>query len=105
MMQTIFLTGYSNDERHSSMHIIQSVIAKHGNIVDFKFFSDISVTIVIEIEELKIDKLYDELKNNLVVDHFEYLNSLSKQERTVYLNISFTQGTGNLNVPVPAVPG
>jgi signal peptidase I len=104
-MQTIFLTGYSNEERHLSMHIIQRVIAKHGDIVDFKFFSDISVTIVVEIEEFKIDKLYDELGNNLALDQFEYLNSVSKRERTVYLNISFTHGTGNLKIPVPPIPG
>ncbi|MEQ1798368.1 MAG: hypothetical protein ABL872_10460 [Lacibacter sp.] len=104
-MDNIFWTGYSNDERHSSMSIIKRVIAKYGDIVDFKFFSDISLTMVIEIEEFKIDKLFDELTDNIGIDKFEYLNSISKKERTVYLNVTFSKGTGNLIIEVPSVPG
>lgn len=104
-MDNIFWTGYSNDERHSSMSIIKRVVAKYGDIVDFKFFSDISLTMVIEIEEFKIDKLYDELADNIGIDKFEYLNSISKKERTVYLNVTFSKGTGNLIIEVPSVPG
>jgi len=104
-MDNIFWTGYSKDERHSSMGTIKKVIAKYGDIVDFKLFSDISLTMVIEIEEFKIDKLYEELADNIGIDKFEYLNSISKKERTVYLNVTFTKGTGNLIIEVPSVPG
>jgi phage-related tail protein len=104
-MENIFWTGYSNDERHSSMSIIKNVVAKHGDIVDFKLFSDISLTMTIEIEESKIDKLYNELKKNIGIDKFECLNSISKMERIVYLNVTFVKGTGNLITEVPSVPG
>lgn len=104
-MDNIFWTGYSNDERHSSMSTIKRVVAKYGDIVDFKLFSDISLTMAIEIEEFKIDKLYNELADNIGIDKFEYLNSISKMERTVYLNVTFTKGTGNLIIEVPSVPG
>jgi hypothetical protein len=99
------LTGYSNDERQSAINKIKNVISKYGDVVDFMFFSDISLSMTIEIEELKIDRLYDELNNNLKIDKFDYLNSISKKERTVYLNITFTKGTGNLIIAVPSVPG
>ncbi len=104
-MDNIFWTGYSNDERHSSMSTIKSIVAKYGDIVDFKLFSDISLSMVIEMEESNIDKLYNELADNIAIDTFEYLNSMSRKERTVYLNVTFTKGTGNLMVEVPAVPG
>ena len=104
-MDNIFWTGYSNDERHSSMSTIKSIVAKYGDIVDFKLFSDISLSMVIEMEESNIDKLYNELADNIAIDTFEYLNSMSRKERTVYLNVTFTKGTGNLIVEVPAVPG
>ncbi|MBP6810370.1 MAG: hypothetical protein KA138_02545 [Saprospiraceae bacterium] len=104
-MDNIFWTGYSNDERHSSMSTIKSIVAKYGDIVDFKLFSDISLSMVIEIEESNIDKLYNELADTIAIDTFEYLNSMSRKERTVYLNVTFTKGTGNLIVEVPAVPG
>ncbi len=44
-------------------------MSKHGDVVDFKLILDFSVSIRIEIEELKIDKLYDELSYNLAIDN------------------------------------
>ena len=104
-MENIFWTGYSYDERHSSMIAIQGVVAKYGDIVDINLFSDISLTMRIEIDEFKIDGLYDELSAIMGMDKFEKLHSISKKERTVYMNISFTRGTGNLIIEVPSVPG
>lgn len=104
-MENIFWTGYSNNERHSSISTIENVVSKYGDIVDFKFFSDISLTMAIEIEEFKINKLYNELANTIRLDKFENLNSVSKKERKVYLNITFTKGTGNLTIEVANVPG
>jgi len=104
-MGNIFLTGYSNDERHKAIHEIQSLVSKYGDIIDFKFFSDISLSMVIEINEFKIDKLYDDLSKKLGMNKFEYLNSISQTERTIYLNITFVKGTGSLKIEVPSVPG
>lgn len=87
------------------MIAIQGVIAKYGDIVDVKLFSDISLTMTIEIDEFKIDRLYDELSAIMGMDKFERLDSISKKERTIYLNISFTRATGNLIIEVPSVPG
>ena len=104
-MENIFWTGYSTDERHAAINKIQRIVSNYGDIVDFNLFSDISLSMKIEIEELKINKLYDELSRNIGIDKFEYLNSIAKQERTVYLNITFKKGTGNLKIEVPSVPG
>lgn len=104
-MENIFWTGYSLDERYSAISTIKMLISKHGDIVDFKLFSDLSLTMVIEIEEFKIDQLFDELVDYIKMDKFEYLNSISMKERTVYLNITFSKGTGNLRIEVPSVPG
>ncbi len=104
-MGNIFLEGYCNDERHEGITEIQSIVSKYGDIVDFKFFSDISISIVIEIRECKIDKLYDDLIGNMGMKKFEYLNSISQKERTVFLNITFAKGTGDLKIEVPSVPG
>lgn len=104
-MKNIFWTGFSNDERHSAINKIQSVVSKYGDIVDVHLFSDISLCMTIEIEEFKIDKLYDGLAQIIGVQKPEYLNSISLMERTIYLNITFTKGTGNLKIEVPSVPG
>ncbi len=104
-IENIFWTGYSNDERHSAIKKIQGIVSKYGDVVDFNLFSDISLSMKIEIEELKIDKLYDELSCNMGIDKFEYSNSIAKQERTLYLNITFNKGAGNLKIEVSSVPG
>lgn len=88
-MGNIFFTGYCNDERHKAISEIQNAVSKYGDIIDFKFFSDISLSMVIEIKELKIDELYNDLRNKLDMNKFEYMNSISQKERTIYLNITF----------------
>ena len=104
-MENIFWKGYSNDERHAAISKIQSVISKYGCVVDFHLFSDISMSMTIEIEEFKIDTLYDALTEQLGMQERDYLNSTSGQERTVYLHINFAKGTGDLKIEVPSVPG
>lgn len=104
-MDTIFWTAYSNDERHAAINKLQHVVSAYGDIVDTTFFSDISLNIKIEIEESRIDGLYDGLRTIVGIDKFEYLNSNSRKERVVFLNITFNKGTGNLKIEVPSVPG
>jgi hypothetical protein len=104
-MENIFWTGFSNGPRHEVISEIQNIVSRYGAIVDFKQFSDISLSLCIEIEELKIDSLRAELNQILGLDQSEAFNSVSKKERTIYLNITFNKGSGNLKIEVPAVPG
>jgi hypothetical protein len=104
-MKNIFWTGYCNEERQSVIPKIQHIVSKYGDVVDFKLFSDISLTIVIEIVESKIDLLNDELKNIIGIDPIDDMHSNSSLERTIYLNITFAKGSGNLIIETPIVPG
>ncbi len=104
-MKNIFWTGFSDDERHIAINKIQNTVSKYGDIVDFHLFSDISLSMAIEIEELKIDKLYEELSKVIGLEQAECLNSSSTKERKLYLNITFAKGTGNLKIEVPTIPG
>lgn len=104
-MKNIFWTGFSNDERHSAISTITGIINKHGYLVDFKPFSDIALSMVIEVEEARIDTLYDDLAAILPMKPFDPLGSLSPRERTVYLNITFIQGRGDVTQEIPSIPG
>ena len=104
-MGTIFWTGYSSGDRHYTITKARETVAKYGDIVEFKFFSDISIVITIEIRERSVDTLYNELKAHMLLDVFDRLNSRSDKERTIFLNITFAKATGNLVVEVPSVPG
>ncbi len=104
-MQNIFWQGYSNEDRCHAIPKIQSIISKFGDIVDITIFSDISLSMKIDIEEFKIQVLYDELKTLMGMNAFECLTSNSKKERVVFLNTTFNKGTGNLTIITPAFPG
>lgn len=104
-MENLFWTGYSNDERMVAIRAIESIVNTYGFIIDFKQFSDISISITIEVAEANIDILYAELKKHLKLDDFEAIHASSDTERTVYLNVTFAKGSGDLKIEIPAVPG
>ncbi len=104
-MQNIFWTAYTDKDRHAAISQIQFVVAQYGDLVDMRLFSDISLTMTIEIQESKIDYLYQTLSSLIAIDKSDLMNSIVTKERTIYLNISFSKATGDLKQEVPAVPG
>lgn len=104
-MKRYFLTGYSDQQRLTAIPEIEQIISRHGFITDFKMFSDISLSIVIEIPENQVAALYEELKTRIRLDDSPALPSDARRECTVYLNVTFTKGSGDLKQEVPNVPG
>ena len=104
-MKSIFWTGYCNTERIIAISEMENIIANYGFITDFKRFSDFSLSVSIELEEKKIDNLYEALQSMMSLNDFAKINSTSNIERLIFLNLTFIKGTGELRVEVPAVPG
>jgi hypothetical protein len=104
-MQNVFWTAYSNQSRTAAISQLEEIISRYGYIVQFQPFSDLSLSIQIEIAESQIDALYASLEKQMRLDAFEKINSASDRERNVFLNITFIKGLGNLKIEVPAVPG
>jgi len=104
-MNSIFWTAYSNNERIAAIIEIEKVIGSFGFITDFKQFSDISISVKIEIEECKILELFKNLEHIIDIDKIEQQFSISNRERVIFLNITFTHATGDLRIETPAVPG
>ena len=104
-MNRFFLTGYYDKERIIGISDIEKSINKYGFIIDFKMFSDISISMIIEIEEFKVDALFDELTSYMKMNEFENISTDSKKDCLLLLNVTFTKGTGDLRIEIPAVPG
>jgi hypothetical protein len=104
-MKSIFWTGYNKQDRYLAVSEIEKIVNNYGYITDFKQFSDISMTIAIELEELRVDELYLALKSYMNLDDFDLLSSTSNSDCLIFLNITFTAGTGDLKIEVPAIPG
>ncbi|MCK0114413.1 hypothetical protein [Gelidibacter sp. F63206] len=99
----IFWKGYSKESKYTALDKINEIINNSGDVVDVKQFSDISISLKIELEEQKIEKLYSDLQNYIEMDELDNLESSSIRERIIFLNISFSLGKGNLEVAVPYV--
>lgn len=104
-MKSCFIKGYCHTNRHQGIREIEEIVNVHGDIVDFKLFSDISMSMMIEIEGQKIEQLYESLKSSFKLDALKNPNVGSQKECLVFLNITFGQGKGNLKATIPQVPG
>lgn len=104
-MKRFYWTGISSENRIIGISHIQECVSRHGYIVDYKLFSDISISLIIEIQECKIPGLYNDLTQSIQVSRPDENYSDTTLDATILLNITFTKGTGNMVVEVPAVPG
>ena len=104
-MSNLFWSGYSKQERHEAINTLQAIVSKYGSITDFKPFSDVQITLVIETEASKIEALYEALNQTIGMDDYDPGMALLRNEITLFLTVSFAKGTGNLRIEIPAVPG
>lgn len=103
-MNRFFLTAYCSCDRTAGITELERIVGKHGFLLDFKIFSDISISMIIEIEEGKVGDLYTALNEFVSLQDFEAPGP-SLRECLVFLNVTFTRGAGNLRMEVPEVPG
>lgn len=98
------------EERHHAIERCQSIIdSNHGDILDFKMFSNMSLNMIVELPTNNIQALIDSLKNvGWKVDYdLEKNLKTSKDEENLEgtLVLMFSHADGELRIPVPAVPG
>ena len=104
-MTNLFWTGYSAQDRYATISLLQAAVAPFGDIIGFQPFSDLALTVTIELPERNIDALYEALSSVAGMDPAPSTASVSGRERTIYFHINFARGTGNLQTETPAVPG
>lgn len=104
-MSNIFWKVYTQDDRTTAIGKVQELVAPFGDIVDHHIFSDLAISIRIELEECHVDALHARLQVHFLTDPIQPLNSNSTKERTVYLHLHFGRGSGNLRTETPDVPG
>lgn len=100
-----YWTGFCKEKRHAAIDKIVQIINSHGAVVDSKMFSDLSLSLIVEIEARQIGALYAELGAYLDLSDVEIVRTDVTVERMILLSVNFTHGTGNLKIEVPAVPG
>lgn len=104
-MNHIFWKGYCNHDRTKAISDLSEIVNSFGQIVDSKFYSDFVIVLQIDLPETNIVELFKALKVFMSINESNVQPSTSTLERTIFLNVSFIRGTGNLTVEVPSVPG
>ena len=99
---------FSDRERNEAIDQIKSNISRNGGyIINFSLFSDLALSLTIEIEEKSILNLYKEIDSTLKISESEpeNIDSNSNKDWWIFMNVSFSKGKGNLKVEIPDVPG
>ena len=109
MVKVIKWQASSERDRMTIIEEVKEAISSsNGYILNFNMFSNLALSLSIEIEPKDINGLHQTLSN--VLDKITFLEpntivSRSKKEQLILLNISFMAATGNLKIETPAVPG
>lgn len=104
-MKSYFWKAYCHQERWTAIDEIKQIVNKYACIIDFKLFSDVSISFQIELDTPNIPDLYQSLKQYMPLDEIHFSPSPLHSEATIFLNVTFIKGTGNLSIEVPNVPG
>ena len=99
---------FTNQERNNAIEDLKRIISSNGGfILNSNFFSDLALSLTIEIEERKIEDLHDALSRVVTISELgnSKFDKESEKEWWLFLNINFTKGKGDLKINIPEVPG
>ena len=99
---------YSAEDRNHTIEEVKKIILRcDGAILNFSFFSDLGMSLCLEISAQQIEVLHTELTafgNITELDDAEIKNR-SKKEWLIFINLHFAKGLGNMKIEIPKVPG
>lgn len=108
MLKKLNWQAFSNGDRAKVIGKVKDIISVNdGCIMNFNIFSDLALSLSIEIEEKCIPRLYKALCSVVSLSEFDIqdINTSSQKEWIIFMNISFGSGEGNLKQEIPEVPG
>jgi len=105
-MKQLYWSAICRKNRTEALAEITEVVGRHATILNFQRFSDLSLGLALELEAGQIAGLKAELEQILLLETPDgQMPGLHEGAFLLMLNISFSQGNGELRLEVPAVPG
>ena len=104
-MKKSYWTGMSTRPRLQAMAEVTAIVDRYAIILNFQRFSDVSLSLLLEVEECKVTALYEKLHSILMLDGLVEEMTDSTRDCMVFMNITFALGTGDLQIDVPDIPG
>ncbi len=99
--------AFSNEDRIKAIEDVKDIISSSdGCIMNFGIFSDLALSLSIEIEENRIGPLHKGLSSilSMPVYNSQDINLKSNKEWLILMNVSFSNGKGELKQEIPKVP-
>ena len=103
-MKSIFWEIISSEDRIAGINHIKAVVDRYGSIMEFKKFSDLSMSLIIEMNSTDLDPFRNRLKEVASIMSESAEDMIPGQEIMLYLNITFAHGTGDLRHEIPDFP-
>lgn len=104
-MMRVYWTGYCHNERISAIQKLETAVQPFGFITDFRRFSDVAITVFIELPGNQLEQLYTELNSIMDMKEWEPDNNTPTKPCEIALEINFGAASGRLSIDTPAVPG
>ncbi len=100
-MKRHYWTAICTEERLKAMADLTRIIDQYATILNFQRFSDVSLSLLLELEAKKVSELQAALRQVMLLDGDEVAATTSVADCLVFLNVTFAQGKGNLEVEMP----
>ena len=103
-MHKVYWTGICSNERLTAISDISARLCRYGSILQFQKFSDLVLSLVVEVETGKLNFLHEDLGPLLNIEGFKSEDAAYTGEVILFLNITFAKGTGDLEFEIPDIP-
>ncbi|BDS09499.1 hypothetical protein [Aureispira anguillae] len=108
MLKKLNWEAYSGANRMVIIeHIKELIDTHHGCIIHFNRFSDLALSLSIEVPENQIAALHKKFQHILQISELDTSNIDLSTEREwlIFMHLSFSKGKGNAKLDIPNVPG
>jgi hypothetical protein len=101
-----YWTAYNYiDGRNAALAAVEQAIQPWAFITDYRMFSDMVLTLTLEVAPSKVADLHAALSAVMVLDDSPSPPSEASGEIEIHLHVTFVKGSGDVRHVVPAVPG
>ncbi|MEY3445163.1 MAG: hypothetical protein RLZZ519_3444 [Bacteroidota bacterium] len=100
-MKRHYWTAICTEERLQAMAELTRIIDQYATILNFQRFSDVSLSLLLEMEGNKVSELRAALRQVMLLDGDEVATTTSTADCLVFLNVTFAKGKGDLEVEMP----
>jgi hypothetical protein len=104
-MKRLYWKAICRVDRIKAISILSDIVSRYGTLLDFKKFSDLEMSMLVEVEPSRVRALHEDLSGVMNLEGDRPEDPDAAPDLLVFVHISFPRGKGDLALAVPDVPG